>query len=119
MEKLRVTYVHKVSNPRDQNNRIPHAVMQLDLKAITDATRSQDPKLTAKVLRDLGVLCSGVRVREQRYDRETHTLHVFPVYPKLSTYWHCVSIELRPTCEPLTADKAASMGIRPFAKEQG
>jgi hypothetical protein len=111
MEKLRVTYVHKVSNPRDQNNRIPHAVMLLDLKAITDATRSEDPKAMAKCLRNANVLSRGVRIGEQRYERETHTVHVFPVYPGLPTYWHCVSIELRPTNEPLTTDKARSKGI--------
>lgn len=116
MEKLRVTYVHKISNPRDDNGDIPHAVMLLDLKAITDATRSQDVKLTGKVLRSQGVLLTGARVREQRYDRDTHSLHVFPVLPGLSTYHHCVRICLRPTCEPLTADKAASKGIWPFAK---
>jgi hypothetical protein len=101
MDKLRVTYVHKVSNPRDQNNNIPHAVMLLDLRAITDAVRSQDAKALAKYLRKVNVLSGGDRIREHRYDREKHAVHVFPA----GRGWHCVSIELRPTSEPLTLDK--------------
>lgn len=108
MEKLRVTYVHKISNPRDENGDIPHAVMLLDLKAITDAMRSQDPKAMGKYLRAANVLCYGDRIREQRYDREQHSVHVFPA----GRGWHCITIHLRPTHEPLTLDKAASKGIR-------
>lgn len=47
-DKLRFTYIHKISNPRDTNGNVPHAVLALELETIADAVRSEDRKAMAK-----------------------------------------------------------------------
>jgi hypothetical protein len=100
MTKHRVTFVHKISNPRDMNGHLLYEVLNLDMGAIKAALPAEDSasKVTvriAKVLREQDVLLSGARVREVRRDGDL--LLVFPTLPGTATYHHCVMIQLTET----------------------
>lgn len=98
MTKHRVTFVHKVSNARADNGCLLFEVWALDIDAIRGA---KSHRALAKTLREQGILLPGARVRDARVNGDL--LHVFPSLPGLSTYHHCVTIQLAETydtCRP-------------------
>ncbi len=56
---------------------------------IADSALS-DSKALGKALRKAKIMMSGARVQSFRVEGDK--VHVFPVMPGLSTYWHCITL---------------------------